>query len=610
MKIALALVALLTATAATAVVVKAEQATAAEATAEKAPPVTFDWFEYTGRDAVLNAPAPPGSYRNPVLAGFYPDPSVTRAGDKFYLVNSTFAYFPGIPVFESTDLVHWQQVGNVIERASLLDFDGLGMSRGVFAPDIEYHDGTFYVLNTAVDSGGNFFSTAKSAAGPWSDPVWLKGLDGIDPSLFFDADGKAYVLNNGPPEGKPLYDGHRAIWIQEFDASAAGKGGKLIGPRKVLINGGVDLAKKPIWIEGPHLYRRDGWYYLMCAEGGTGPQHSEVILRGRSPWGPFEPYAGNPILTQRDLPADRPNPITNAGHADLVEGPDGSWWAIFLATRTYGPHHYNTGRETFLLPVTWRDGWPVILPKGETIPYVVAGPKHMARGASQGPYGGNFTWREEFDTRTLNSAWLHVRVPKSPWADLRSKPGALTIHPLAEPLSTLKNPSFLGRRQQHIAFDASTALELPNAGGVAAGIAAFQNEKFWYFLGARQTASGTEVFLERQKGGEAETLARKTIAVQTPPVQGATGAAKTSGTGAVSASTPALRLRMSADGAAYSFLYDPDGKGWRPLRRNEDGTILSTTAAGGFVGVVLGPYARAEVSASLWPARAKNASKP
>ena len=556
MKIALALMALFTAGA----------AMAAGEAAEKAPSVTFDWFEYTGRDAVFDTPAPPGSYRNPVLTGFYPDPSVTRAAGKFYLVNSTFTYFPGIPVFESTDLVHWQQVGNVIERASQLDFDGLGISRGVFAPDIEYHDGTFYVLNTAVDNGGNFFSTAKSAAGPWSDPVWLKDLDGIDPSLFFDADGKAYVLNNGPPEGVPLYDGHRAIWIQELDIAA----GKLIGPRKVLINGGVDFAKKPIWIEGPHLYRREGWYYLMCAEGGTGPQHSEVILRGRSPWGPFEPYAGNPILTQRGLPAGRPNPITNAGHADLVEGPDGSWWAIFLASRTYGPHHYNTGRETFLLPVTWRDGWPVILPNGQTIPYVVTGPKFMARGVSQAPYGGNFTWRDEFDAPALNSAWLQARVPRTAWADLRATPGALTIHPLAEPLATMKNPSFLGRRQQHIAFDASTALESPRAGGVAAGIAAFQNEKFWYFLGARHTEGGTEIFLERQKGGEAEKLAHKTTTAK------------------------ALRLRVSADGAAYSFSYDADGRGWQALRANEDGTILSTATAGGFVGVVLGPYARAE----------------
>ena len=531
-----------------------------------APTVTFDWFEYTGRDAVFDTPAPAGSYRNPVLAGFYSDPSVTRAHGKFYLVSSTFAYFPGIPVFESRDLVHWTHIGNVIDRPGVLDFDGLGTSRGVFAPAIEYHDGTFYVVNTAVDSGGNFFSTAKNPAGPWSDPVWLKDFDGIDPSLFFDADGKAYLVNNGPPQGAPLYEGHRAIWIQAFDAKA----GRLVGPRKVLVNGGVDLAKQPIWIEGPHLYRRGEWYYLLCAEGGTGPQHSEVILRSHSPWGPFEPYAGNPILTQRDLPEGRANPITNAGHADLVEGPDGSWWALFLASRPYDAHQYNTGRETFLLPVTWRDGWPVILPKGEAIPYVATGPKFMARNTSQKPYGGNFTWRDEFDSRTLKGDWLQVRVPKTAWIDLEAKPGALTIHALPETLGTLKNPSFLGRRQQHLSFDASTSLTLPGSGRVAAGLAAFQNEKFWYFLGTRRTATGAEVFLERQKGGDVETLARTAV------------------------SEPPQRLRLSANGRAYTFSYDLDGKGWQTLRGNEDGTVLSTATAGGFVGVVLGPYARAE----------------
>jgi xylan 1,4-beta-xylosidase len=545
------------------------------AAAEPSPPTaTFEWFEYTGRDAALETPLPPGSYRNPVIAGFYPDPSVTRVGDKFYLVNSTFAYFPGIPVLESQDLVHWRQVGHVIDRPAQLDFEGHGISRGVFAPDIEYHGGTFYVINTAVDSGGNFISTAKDAAGPWSDPVWLKDLDGIDPSFFFDTDGKAYVLNNGPPEGPPQYEGHRAIWIQALDVKAL----RLVGPRKVLVNGGVDFSKKPIWIEGPHLYRRGEFYYLMCAEGGTGPGHSEVILRARSPWGPFEPYAGNPILTQRDLASNRRDPVVNAGHADLVEAADGTWWAVFLASRAYAGEHYNTGRETFLLPVTWRDGWPVILPAGEVVPYVVAGPKFMARSASQSPYGGNFTWRDEFDARKLNDAWLNVRVPKVRWVDLESHRGALTIHALAEPLSTLKNPSFLGRRQQHLAFDATTAIAPPVRAGVAAGIAVFQAEKSWFFFGVRQTPTGSEAFLERQRGAAPETVARAIVA----------GASLPAG------AEPPLRLRVSANGAAYSFSYDPDGKGWRTLKSNEDGTFLSTAVAGGFTGVVLGPYARSE----------------
>ena len=268
------------------------------------PTVFFKWFQYHARDAVFDQEAPQGTYRNPVLAGFYPDPSITRVGDTFYLVNSTFTYFPGIPVFESRDLVHWRQIGNVIDRPRELSFAGKDVSRGIFAPTIRYHNGLFYLITTAVDSGGNAVFVAKNPAGPWSDPVPLPELQGgIDPSLFFDDNGKAYVVNNGLPQGGPKYEGHRAIWIREFDPAAR----KLVGRAKVLVNGGVDMSKKPIWIEGPHLYRHAGWYFLMCAEGGTSTQHSEVVLRAKSPWGPFKPYAGNPILTQRDLPADRPD---------------------------------------------------------------------------------------------------------------------------------------------------------------------------------------------------------------------------------------------------------------------------------------------------------------
>src|SRR4051812_18472620 len=281
-----------------------------------AAPAVFGWFDYKGSDPSDRVPAKPGDYRNPILHGFYPDPSVTRAGRDFYLVNSTFAWFPGIPVWKSRDLVHWTQIGNAIDRPRQLDFKRLGLSRGVFAPSIHFHAGTFYIANTCVDCGGNFIVTAKNPAGPWSDPAWLPGLEGgIDPSLFFDDDGSAWLINNGLPPGQPLYEGHRAIWVQRIDPKTL----KPFGPRTMIVNGGVDIAKKPIWIEGPHIFRKDGWYYLTCAEGGTAEGHSQVVFRSRRPDGGFVPFAGNPILTQRDLPRDRPIPITSAGHAQLVD---------------------------------------------------------------------------------------------------------------------------------------------------------------------------------------------------------------------------------------------------------------------------------------------------
>jgi xylan 1,4-beta-xylosidase len=568
-------------------------------TVAAAPLAYYKWFEYTGHDSVFDQPLPAGNYRNPVLAGFHPDPSITRVGNTFYLVNSTFTYFPGIPVFQSADLVHWRQIGNVIDRPKEVSFDGLGVSRGLFAPTIRFHDGLFYVVCTSVDAGGNFLSVARDPAGPWSDPIWLPQLDGIDPSLFFDSDGKAYLLNNGPPVGPPKYDGHRAIWIQEFDSATR----KLVGPRKVLIDGGVDFSKHPAWIEGPHMYRHDGWYILMCAEGGTSTQHSEVVLRSRSPWGPFKPFAGNPILTQRDLPADRSSPIANAGHADLVEAGDGSWWAVFLASRPYEVVHYNTGRETFLLPVTWRDGWPSILAPGKAIPYVAVAPAagpiaaaaptaaaaaplgpapptaagtsevSMSGGRLPEPTTGNFTWRDEFDSAALKPQWLYVRVPKQPWIDLTRRPGWLAIYALRTPLDSQQNMSFLARRQQHLAFDASTELEIPAEKGIAVGLAAFQNENYWYFLAVRRRASARELelFLEKRGGKRTETIARTALDNGTR-----------------------VKLKIAANARAYSFYFDEDGAGWKPLRENDDGSILSTDVAGGFVGAFIGPYARAE----------------
>ena len=528
-------------------------------------PVLFDWFEYRGHDAAFEQPLPPGHYYNPVLAGFSPDPSVVRVGDRYYLVNSSFVYFPGLPVYESRDLVHWALIGHVIDRPSQVKLDGQGMSRGLYAPAISHHDGTFYVINTSVDSGGNFIATATNPAGPWSDPVWLPGLaGGIDPSLFFDDDGKAYVVNNGVPEGGSRYDGHRAIWMQEFDLRQHA----LVGPRRVLLDGGVDPATKPIWIEGPHVYKRDGWYYLMCAEGGTGPQHSEVVLRSRAVWGPYTPYSGNPTLTQRDLPSDRNQPIVNAGHADLVEAQDGSWWAVFLASRAYDRVHYNTGRETFLLPVTWKDGWPSILPKGKAVPQVVKGPALLAR-ETQAPHSGDFTWRDDFDKPALDASWMFVRIPTQPWADLRAHPGQLAIHPQADDLDTLHNPSFLARPQQHLAFDASTQLVAPVQANVEAGLAAFQNEHYWYAFGIHREGQQWLLTVRRHRGADSDVLATATLAK----------------------APQHLQLKISGDGGRYGFAYD-DGTGWQWLLRDADGTVLSTDVAGGFVGTTLGPYAR------------------
>lgn len=200
---------------------------------------------------------------NPILPGFYPDPSICRVGDDYYLVNSSFSFFPGVPIFHSTDLAHWKQLGHVLDRPSQLNLTDEWISAGIYAPSIRFNEGTFYMITTQMGGkGGNFFVTANDPAGPWSDPSWLPEIDGIDPSFFFDNDGKAYLINNGPvADGKPRYNGHRALWLQEVDLNTQ----MPVGKRVEILNGGIDPSTNPIWIEGPHLFNKNGYYYLLDA---------------------------------------------------------------------------------------------------------------------------------------------------------------------------------------------------------------------------------------------------------------------------------------------------------------------------------------------------------
>jgi alpha-N-arabinofuranosidase len=536
-------------------------ATSAQA-AVPTPTAIFDWFDYRGSDpvdATLNRG--PNDYRNPILPGFYPDPSITRVGSDYYLVTSTFAYFPGIPVFRSRDLVNWTQIGNAIDRPDQLDFGTLGLSRGVFAPTIEHRNGTFYIFNTCVDCGGNFVITATNPAGPWSNPVWLPDLEGgIDPGVFFDDDGRAWLVNNGPPEGTPRYQGHRAIWIQEFDARSL----RTIGPRRVLVDGGVDPSTNPIWIEGPHIQKVGEHYYLICAEGGTAEGHSQVVLRSRNVTGPYEPYPGNPILTQRGLPGDRPFPITSAGHADLVQTQNGDWWATFLAVRPYRGDFYNIGREVFLMPVRWVDGWPRITEQGQVIPYVGRRPNLPGQRAI--PAAG----REEFDGPRLPFAWMMARNPRERWYALRD--GRLVMQARPIRLGDHGNPSFLGRRQQHLNAEAVTQLSALSRG--EAGIVAFQSEDYFLAFGIARE-NGRDYVRLRRRAGPSD-----------PPEGVVVGQVET-----LFGAGTSVQLRIDTDSANYRFTYNFNDRGWRPLAPAQDGTILSTRTAGGFVGTTLGVYA-------------------
>ena len=524
----------------------------------------FDWFEYQGDDRL---PVPSASeYANPVLQGFYPDPSVVRVGSDYYLVNSTFAWFPGIPVFHSRDLVSWTQIGNAIDRPTQLNFDKMTMQQGVYAPDISWHDGQFYILNTCVGCGGNFVITATNPAGPWSDPIWLPDVSGIDTSLFFDDDGRAWIVHNGPPQGKPRYEGHTAIWLHQFDPRTL----KTIGSPRVLVDSGSHPERNPIWIEGPHIFKKDGTYYLIAAEGGTEEGHSEVVFRSDKVTGPFVPFAGNPILTQRDLPAERSNPITSTGHASFVKTQGGDWWAMFLGVRPYDARNFNTGRETFMMPVRWKDGWPRVTDPGQRVPWTAPRPA-LPRGATPPwPTRGRFTIRDEFAGRTLPRYWMTLRDPARPWWRLAG--GALEIKARPEAFSSHGNPSLLARRQQHLNATATTSVRFNPDAGSEAGLIALQNDEYWYFLAIGRDR-GKRVLRLRRRAGAQDPASGAILATADLPPSGA------------------VDLRIAAHGGSYDFDWSVDRRHWRKLVSGADGTVLSTKGAGGFVGAVFGLYA-------------------
>lgn len=342
-----------------------------------------------------------------MLPGFHPDPSICRVGQDYYLVTSSFEWFPGLPVHHSRDLVDWRPIGHVIDRPSQLDYRGIGPSRGLFAPTIRHHEGVFYVVCTMVDGGGNFLVTAEDPAGPWSDPHWLPETAGIDPSLLFD-EGRAWLHGTREKQGG-AYPGDTEIWLRELDLATL----RPVGEEHVIWD-----VEGAIWTEGPHLYRVDGAYHLLTAEGGTDVDHAVMAARSARITGPYEACPGNPVLTHRHL--GRTHPVTGTGHADLVQTEDGDWWAVLLAMRPYGGYHYNLGRETFVTRVTWADGWPLLHPLDR-----------------------------HFGVR-LAPCWNH---PHDTAYTLRD--GRLTIE-----------HGLVARRQQHVGFTAETAVDLVHGAGL------------------------------------------------------------------------------------------------------------------------------------------------
>ncbi|NUP52839.1 MAG: glycoside hydrolase family 43 protein [Catenulispora sp.] len=475
---------------------------------------------------------------NPILPGFHPDPSICRVGDDYYLVCSSFEYFPGVPIFHSRDLVHWRQLGNVLDRPSQLRLTRAWSSGGVYAPTLRHHEGRFHLITTNASSeGGNLLVTATDPAGPWSEPVPLPGVPGIDPDLAWDEDGTCWCTVAGvsqlrldPRTGQTFGEPVR-LW-------SAGPG-----------------AKAP---EAPHLYRIGEYWYLMIAEGGTERGHAVSIARGPSPSGPFEPYPANPILTHRGVE----HPVQNTGHGDLVQGPDGSWWMVFLGVRPGGgtPGWHVLGRETFLAPVEWVDGWPVV---GEVVSDLSGVPWPLEEAEPEPE-------RDDFDDSTLRPQWISLRDRPEDLVTTQDRPGWLTLRARGASLDA-DDVVFAGRRQQHLSCRAAVLVDAAEGEG---GLAVRLDEHHHYAI---EVAEGAVRVVARI--GPLRTV----VATRPAP------AGPLELTVRITEDRP-RDARGGPDVVAFGFT-GPDGAATELAAL--DGRYLSTEVAGGFTGRVIGMYATA-----------------
>jgi xylan 1,4-beta-xylosidase len=507
--------------------------------------ITSD-FETAGQQA---------GFQNPVIPGFNPDPSLCRVGSDYYLVTSTFEYFPGVPVYHSKDLINWEHIGYCLTRKSQLPLDNCRSSGGIYAPTIRYNNGTFYMVTTNVSGGGNFYVHTRDPAGEWSEPVWVK-QGGIDPTLFFDADGKVYLTSNDNAEGKT------GIALSEIDIET----GKLISPIRHIWGG--TGGRYP---EAPHIYKIGDFYYLMIAEGGTEYGHMETIARSKSIWGPYSSNPENPILTHRGL-AGQNQLIQGTGHADLVQAHDSSWWMVFLAFRKAGGDFHHLGRETFLTPVKWNaNGWPEVS-VADTVGSFVTTPTlplfHMKKESA----------RDEFITEKLDLRWNFLRNPDEASWSLKKKPGSLTLTGNTHTLDEAASPAFIGRRQQHFSCTTTVSLDFsPAADNETAGITALMNEKHHYDLYIQKEGNDRYIVL-RYRIGSLKHIEKKAKLTSGP-----------------------VQLRINAEQLAYTFSYLPAGATeFIPLGSMET-RYLSSEVAGGFTGVYLGMFAsgNGKTSASL-----------
>lgn len=483
-------------------------------------------------------------YRNPIISGFHPDPSICRAGEDYYLATSSFEYFPGIPIYHSRDLVNWTHVSNAITRQDQLPFEAAKASEGIWAPTIRYDNGVFYI--TATFSGkGNFIIYTSDPSGEWSDPVWTE-MDGIDPSMLFD-NGKMYYCANDCGSRWKLYK-TEGISVAEMDPVT----GKVLGEIKRVWEGTGGG-----WLEAPHIYHIGKWYYILAAEGGTGTRHMEVAARSQSIWGPYENCPENPVLTNRN---DTTKQADCCGHADLIEDSAGSWWFVHLGTRPYAQGKTPLGRETFLTPVEWRDHWLLAAKKKACIENECALNAEQSRIATREFLFQSHIWEPE---------WISVRGRQEKY--VRRGNGHLVLSPSGTKLSDPEGiPSFVAVRQPD--FECTTEIELdftPEKDGDEAGLAVYLTPRNYYCLCKRRENGESYIVVHKHADDFWQEIYRK------------------------EAAEGRLRFRIDANKATYEFFYSICDDTYVDAGTALAKFVTTEVADRCFTGTVIGVYAQA-----------------
>ncbi len=510
------------------------------------------------------------SFINPIIPGGYPDPSICKVGDTFYVVNSSFEYFPGLPIHKSKDLINWELIGYGLHRAeqcadevNLVDVQSDG---GIHAPTIRYNKGTFYIITTNVYYNEekkttdfvNFILTAKNPEGPWSEPHVLEGAPGIDPDIFFDNDGKVWYVGTHSPEN-PNFEGEGEIWLQQIDA----ENWKLIGERHYLWRG----ACGGVWVEGPHLYKRDNRYYLMVAEGGTSFNHAVMIAVSDSIKGPYIPNDRNPILSTRQLSYD--NWVHSTGHADLIELNDGRWYMIALGIRGEEDRGSNMGRETHLIPMQWerepfwwkekKYEWPVVAPqtgkveRSNPVPF---------KGTTQ---KRNLSFIDNFESSNLKLDWNFRRVPLPNTFSLSARKDHLRLYTNPNTIQERGRASLIGFRQTETDFEFQAKMSFkPKSNNSEAGISLFQKDDNYFTLTVIKEDKEFKLQLKLAEPNAEPIILKKQ---------------------AIPNYTGEITFNVKSENYGYSFYYSLDGTEFNLFEKTKSNHILSKKYTGAYLGI-------------------------